>query len=816
MNHYYSYNELVKLNNKNTVGSDMLENFKNEIGEKEIIKNNTGLDQSLYNFLNLDIHLNPCRLMWGLYKIKNRLSDEGFSKKLVVIPDETSVKKFVNYSDNLSHRMIKYLDNTYTTYSDKKNNSISIVNNVIKNISNKCTVDTLSNKSNKLANAIITQMVTVPSEGRADNLYGSIIDYSSSSYSIINSALRGISKSISSDTFNDTVNNIANIDLVFDKYSVSSVGNDKGIRLYRGMSEVYYTRNNVAMKTDMVKDLEKGDIINDMGYVSSSLDINTSLGDFFTGQDKTNIEKSCCCIFTFKYPPHMPFIPMADFNIDSIVKKNELLKKQTTFGFTETELLLPRNFSLRIVDKIQLDELLNMDSLPAKNYRSITIVVCEVVFDIDNDYLDKIKLVSNNINLSSLIYKNIITKRNKFLFKDNNVKKKYIDMYKRKVDKFKISKTWFNDAKDNKDTISFVYQELSGGDAYDKYQKYKSKYVNLKKKLYGGDNTDYIKKISFSLKSLINLFMSISVEQNCCLVDLEQIKKNNDFQHSFMKIIIKNFISFKENIDKILNFPSYFESVAKRIDTYNIENLFDLLENYVWPSSIIIMDKYSIFIKQSLSDLGSIPFYNINSVSRSNYYSQLSDNNKLKLNKCILCGKDKNTIKCSHVTTSNITGGSLFDRTDELMVSCSKNISKTDTIHDTYSVKDFQQIKKCCNLAFGPSSCVEQFSTNFIIPLYAFNKEIFEILEKNYNDQSNLELFEGEIFRKKYGMVGIQKNKLKKSFDSVVQLRALMDKHKEKINMEVDKSISKIYFGKEKRNKLIQEKINSKYGSLNI
>lgn len=829
MSNYYSYNELSKLNGKINTKDSMIDNFKSLIKKKEIIKNGTGLDESLYNFMNMDVYLNPCRLMWSLHKIKNKLSDNDFGKKLVADPSKTSVKNFLNYSSNLSHRMVKYLDHSNLSDLDKKNKSISIVNNIIKEISDKCTIDTLSEKSNKLANAIITQMITVPSEGSSDNLYKSIIDYSSIGYTEINSSLRGIAKKHRDSIIND----IVNIDLVFDKYSVSSVSYDEGIRLYRGMSNVFFTRNGIQMETNMVKELQKGDIISDMGYVSSSLDINTSLGSFFTGEINDDRDMSCCCIFTFIYPPHMPFIPMADFNIENIVSKSEIHKKKTAFGFMETELLLPRNFNFKIIDKVQVDEILNMDSLPAKNFRSITVVICEIVYNISSDTLNKIKSVNNMINLSSVLYKNIINGRNSFLFKNEDTKKKYYDMYKKKVNKFKITKTWFNDSKDPNDTISFVYNDsVKKGGSYEKYIKYKSKYLELKKMI-GGDSVNYIKKISFSMDSLLNLFMSISLEQNCCLIDLKNIKTNNESQLNFMKIIQKNFTIFKQEIDKILVFPSFYESFAKRIHTYSIENVIDILQKYIWPTSNIIMKNYMKFIENSLSELKLIPFYNLKDNPRANY-TNLNSSTKASLNQCMICDKKNDNIKCNHTWTSKLNGGytlgeidddfedlnetnkSLYDQTDEFIVSCKQKVNKTKTNHESYSIKDFKQIKKCCNMAFGPSSCVEQFSSNFIIPLYAFNKEIFDIFDANYKDQNKLEYFEGEIFRKYYNSIKNQKDSMKNLFDKITNFKLLINKHNEDIRKDVDKSVSKLIFDKTRRNKIIQEKMNLKYGSFDL
>ena len=902
MSNFYNYNQIIKYSNlERGLGAST---FDIQLKEEEIYER--------------DVHLNPCRLLWSLYKIEENIPDEEFAKKLVAKPEQTSAAKFIDYSNNISKiitkniqlskdkspshlpkeiskkstlfvsksdEMIDFISSIKETKQDKQDREDKqkreLINKLKNQVSQKCTTDTLLNTNNKIAISIISQMKSIPTESTEENqedvkkgitrdfFNKSILNYSLIGYEGINGTLRGIIKNPSDETIND----IVNLDLIFDKYGVSSVSNEKGMRLYRGMKKVYYLDKGQYKETERVGDLKVGDVITDKGFVSSSLDINTSLGGFFGGENKSDETKSCCCIFTFVYPPHLPFIPMADFNIEGIIEKEEAKQQQTAFGFTETELLLPRNFNLKIIKKDLVPELFNLDTKKPKKFINLTIVECEVVFKIDKNtdknFLENLKKTNSHITISALLYKNIIRQRNENL--SSETKKKYAEMYERKIIKFKIGgQAWFNDPNNKNDTISFVYKfpiSKKGGGEYDKYIKYKSKYIALKNKLDGGNNNtinnntinndtinidkkNIVTELSFPLKTLVNLLISISIEQKCCMNDLQNLNTVNDFQKNFIREISNKFKEFKENtqsffigtknvsswsniiekkyadilteLNNIINFDEIneltlslnqlfavettkkkkIESDINKLILEKLKRMHEYIVSTIWPISEGIVNEYIKFMQNSLTYVKEqkYPFYNLKQKLRPEYYPKLEKSNAF-VNNCIKCGMKENSFVCNHVIKSNLLGGATKSDQDieveTVNITCApkKNVvdekqKQTSNIINAPILKTNDKLNiiiKCCNMALGPASCVKQFSINFILPIITYYKDISNMLKMTITQDK--ELYKSQSYITLYNEIQESLNKIISSLTKSLNEIADINENIKKHNNELQKNI---------------------------
>lgn len=608
MTKFYTYNEVLN-NNITPIKSTL----KEDLAKKKIF------NQSQY--LDTDSYMNPCRMLWGTYKIANNFTDDQFIKKLVGTEyAKGKVDNFLNFTHNLNKRIDYYIANTHpklnkTQITKLKSDILKTINDILEG---RCTIDKLTNKSNPLANAIISQILVVPNKysdvnkndtNDDDDLYDTIISYSGSLYDTINPALRGLSSTPPSES---TINAIVNLDIIFDYFAVTSVANRQGLRLFRGLDKVFYLRNGINGTADRAQDLQIGDILNDKAFMSSSIDINGSLNPNFFKFSVSDKIMPCCCILTFVYPPHFPFITMADFNVEDILSKKHLQGKQTAFGFTETELLLPRNTSFKVINKIKLDEYLYMDFSKELKFKGLTIVECEVAFELEDTMVKTIKDIKNPVNVSSMLYKNIIYRRNSKLSQDSI--KIYNQIYERKIKKFKINKTWFNNTNKPYDTINFVLKPTLqlGGDFYDKYVKYKTKYLELKNQIDQMNGGQMNSNISNSFKMLLKMFLISLAEQNCCLNMLEkyQFKKSNvivNLATNFNKFVSDNQKSWKGSVGGLTflstkNEYDIYNSWVKKINdkSFNLEKNLMLFLNmfYKWVYN------YNSFL---LSNVNNVP-----------------------------------------------------------------------------------------------------------------------------------------------------------------------------------------------------------------
>lgn len=714
MSTFFSYNQIINKNIK-----PINENIKQELHNKEFFKQSKYLDESII--------INPCRSLWAIYKLMNNMSDEQFSKKLL---QDIGAKEdhFINYAENLNKRIDYYLlkTNPKLNQIDREKAKKKLLINLFNNLSDKCTIDRLSSKSNPLANAILSQMLNIPTskDNNDDNIYTTILNYSNMGYKHINAALRGEQ----TNPLDKTINDIVNLDLVFDFYGVASVGNPRGLRLFRGSQDVGFFRNGNGKfrYSANVNELQVGDVIFESAYMSTSMDINSSLNPEFFKFDVKNKISPCCCILTFIYPPHMPFLPMADFNIENIVSKEEIVNKQTLFGFTETEILLPRYLSLRVVDKIKLNQYLYADSgnHPDEEingeveFNKLTLIVCEVVFNLDKNLLNNIKNIKNPVNVSAMLYKNTIIQRNSNL--SQNVIKKYNTDYERKIDKFKIKKAWFNNPTKPDETIKFVLNPnlQMGGEYYDKYVKYKSKYLELKNILEGGQVSNNILTL---LKAMLKLFLVTILEQNCCSNLLGNYKFNVNGKEAaigkdFTKLFNDNQKLWKNSVGGL----SFLTS--SNYDIYNtwIKNIYS--KNFNLEKNIItILNMYIKFLNN---------YNNFLKVNSNNPISSTIINNTIKENICVACEQENKVCKKVLYFDLPITN-KVYEQcsvgTNETLTHCCDPNTKTVNCiieHGEYLGKIFLEFEKL-------QSIVDNNIQNKIAPLINQSKTILNNINSN-------------------------------------------------------------------------------------
>lgn len=598
---YYSYNEII-----NPKIKKINENLDMDIQDISPLKYS--------ELLNKDKYLNPCRLLWASYKIQNNLDDSTIKKKIVGARRINKIDGFIRYAKHLDARLEYYIKKMRDVQKDKIVTKKSILDKINSDIHNKCTIDILSNNNNIFTKSMISQLALVPGKDnkgglKQDNLYETINEYSDSEFININGGLRGFAKLSTT-----TINNIINLDMIFDYFASTSVLNNDPIRLYRGMSQVFYERNGVPGNTMIMNDLQVGDIINDKGYVSASLDINTSLNPDFFQRNVSNDNiwevntSPCCCLFTFLYPPHLPFIMMGDFNIGEFFEDYQLKDKTTMYGFSETEILLPRNFTFRVKNKLQVKNILYMDGNKEEKFTDINLIVCEVVYKLSDAEYKSIKQKNNALDTSFLIYKSNIINRNKC--PTSNVGlcgpayNTYLKEYERKINKFNMKATWF----DGNVGIKYVLspKPLIGG-YYDKYIKYKDKYIDLKKSLEGGakDQVNVIKK---SLQQQIDLMSGIIFKSKCCEKKIGAFKENNKKN----KTVAKLYESF-ENLQKennkvwnssfdIKNTDNTYNAWKEYIDTTNDFDLLDDANTKLMNRFIYMINNYIFFLDEYLLD----------------------------------------------------------------------------------------------------------------------------------------------------------------------------------------------------------------------
>lgn len=276
-------------------------------------------------------------------------------------------------------------------------------------------------------------------------------------------------------------------------------------------------------------------------------------------------------------------------------------------------------------------------------------------------------------------------------------------------------------------------------DYNNKYMKYKSKYIALKNLLEGGtvkqdQDINIIKKIKNPLKQIINLLISISVEQKCCLMDLANLKSTNEYQKEFIDTIKKYFNLFKIRIDYIfttkmlekekiqtqnkiqnqkikhivsIDINSRYAFLLEQNDLSTMEQLRKFILEDILPISKKIFDEYLLLMENIRLTVKSndIPFYNIKERPRSLYYPKLQPLN-VNINNCVECKKENNNYKCTNL----------------------KSIIKK-------SQNDKNDFNKCCNMTLGANSCIKQFSINFLVPLNIYFKEIHNTLINEINNK---------------------------------------------------------------------------------
>lgn len=284
-----------------------------------------------------------------------------------------------------------------------------------------------------------------------------------------------------------TLSMVTHLDYLFD-YLLGKVNANRtrSVRLFRGIhnntklsvysyeekSKKYITSEKII--TNLVND----DIFFDKGFISFALDLEIAGGFGRSG-----------CYVSILYPPFLPFLPMISSG------KNVL---ETSRGFTETELLLPRNLHFRVVSiKYIIVDGTVITFVDKMTENARTFIECEIVYakmeigkrdekqlTIVNNIKEKKQnfLVNKNIDdlpivfqeyikcaMSSLYYFTTIERNEAFkLFE-----MKYVNEFK-KIKKSQVP--WYLDANCGINIDSIIY---GGKKYYYKYKKYKTKYYRL-------------------------------------------------------------------------------------------------------------------------------------------------------------------------------------------------------------------------------------------------------------------------------------------------------------------------------------------------
>lgn len=260
----------------------------------------------------------------------------------------------------------------------------------------------------------------------ASDIYNAVYGYTNNDYLAINKIGRGLMNDIY-DVSWDAFIKMTTMDLFFDVYSNPLLRKYRW-RLFRGVNgdkKVAFLRKNNTTKLftehlDDSQSLNIGDILYDNGFSSASLDANSSLNPEFIPNT------SQCCLFTFLYPREMPleFMYIAD----------DPQKRKFTFGFTETEVLLPRGLYLQV--KSFTDVTVPLYDIGIDKTRTIRLYQLEFVAPIhpNSHYKElvtidpKIKMMKP-INLYANIYSNQIMIRNLKLSHDFIKKYQFVYIY---------------------------------------------------------------------------------------------------------------------------------------------------------------------------------------------------------------------------------------------------------------------------------------------------------------------------------------------------------------------------------------------------
>lgn len=225
----------------------------------------------------------------------------------------------------------------------------------------------------------------------------------------------------------------------------------------------------------------------------------------------------------------------------------------------------------------------------------------------------------------------------------------------------------------------------SSQDDIRKYLKYKTKYLQLKDIIRGGDKNDT--NVNETLKSNLNeiasFISSYVLEYECCYKDIQKFDSNNANQKKYLSNMKELYRTYYTNLmndlNKIGNKDNIAQNLIAKIDKVNVDNFEDVFKDTLWPILSSIMDNYTKFTSSLLT-------YSIN--------------NKIpnfKLNLTPQAARNNNNNIC---------------------------ISQDD-------------LKKCCDLTINGANCFDLLGSNRIPRIKLFIQELLKIFNTNGNKYTN-------------------------------------------------------------------------------
>lgn len=261
--------------------------------------------------------------------------------------------------------------------------------------------------------------------------------------------------------------------------------------------------------------------------------------------------------------------------------------------------------------------------------------------------------INNNIttinnNIKNEINQKIFFENSKYLLKKRN---------------------WFNSFGNNVDTTNFVLNPQLGGIYYDKYVKYKQKYLELKENMKGGDNIENnIKKL---LVKQINIIVKILYDQECCekkLQNYTEANKNNQELRIIYKAFNDMYKKNKTTWNSSISTKAPWDLDDKKnygdwiIQIYHPKKSLKNILNDIWSVIVQIMNQYNLFIKEYLNKQNivesKLTSKTTNIIENCSYdlpvdeskKKDLNENIDIKENVDICCVVDKKTYKCIYDT----------------------------------------------------------------------------------------------------------------------------------------------------------------------
>lgn len=225
---------------------------------------------------------------------------------------------------------------------------------------------------------------------------------------------------------------------------------------------------------------------------------------------------------------------------------------------------------------------------------------------------------------------------------------------------------------------------------YQKYIKYKTKYLQLKAMIGGEEKGDVNDKLRTRVNQIIeNFIVPVFLEMDCCQKDLFSIKVANNKQKDFIEQT--QYLSemqkyFKDYYDSIQNYfknifngtkEDFINVLQKSVPLYNIENFEEKNKEFIDPLSRKIIKEYVAVIKR-------LNMYVIDKKIPAYRIKFTSDMERLEEN-CIVVNK----------------------------------------------------LKKCCNNSGDTSNCVTQMGATRLTRLYETITEIKQLIDNNKQDISN-------------------------------------------------------------------------------